>query len=435
MKRSASRKVAIAAAALATCFGAAACSGSNGPGSGSGKIHLTLVMAGSTIDQKTYQQRADLYTKVHPNVTVTVKNLPVANANQELSTMIVGGDAPDIVEVGAVGSIGESLFAKGQLASLGGYIKAAGMDLSKTFNPGLISGYAYKGQQYGIPDRGGYIIFYYNKTMFKKADVPLPANGWTWNQFVSDAKKLTIVKNGKTVQWGAAVDNWEPAVDSVAHSFGATPVNSTLTKATLDSPQYENALQQYNDLVWKWHVSPTPQDYANYGQNVNRDALFAEGKTAMIWAGPWDIPADAQAHVNFGITAPPTGTPGHGNMMAAGTGLAISAQSHYKQTAFDVIKTMTSPAGEMQIVKNHEDIPAAVADIPAWAKTLPSGVSYNQLAAASNMIFTPEFPVQQVQMLDVMQQDLFPFFAGKETVSTAAQKATTDVNQVLSAGS
>jgi multiple sugar transport system substrate-binding protein len=391
-------------------------------------------MAGSTIDQQTYQERADLYTKAHPNVTVTVKNLPVANSNQQLSTMIAGGDSPDIVEVGAVNSIGESLFAKGELLNLNSYIKSAGMDLQKTFNPGLISGYAYKGQQYGIPDRGGYIVFYYNKTMFKKAGLAFPTDSFTWNQFVNDAKKLTIVKNGKTVQWGAAVDNYEPAVDSVTHSFGAAPFNSTVTKSTMDTAQYENALQDYNDLVWKYHVSPSPQDYANFGSNVNRDALFAEGKTAMIWAGLWDIPTDAQDHISFGITDPPQGIPGEPNMMAAGTGLAVSSQSKYPQIAFDVIQTMTSAAGEMKIVENHEDIPAVVADIPAWANTLPSGVSYSQLAAASNMIFTPQLPVQQVSALDSMQEDLYPFFTGGEAVSKAAEKATTDVNQILAGG-
>ena len=394
-----------------------------------------MVMAGSTIDQQTYQERADLYTKAHPNVTVTVKNLPVANSNQELSTMIAGQDAPDIVEVGAVNSIGESLFAKGQLLNLTSYIKSAGLNLQRTFNPGLISGYAYKGEQYAIPDRGGYIVFYYNKAMFEKAGLPLPTDGWTWSQFVSDAQKLTVVQGGKTVQWGAAIDNWEPAVDSVTHSFGASPVSSDLTSATLDSPQYENALSSYNDLVWKYHVSPSPQDYANYGQNVNRDALFAEGKAAMIWAGLWDIPTDVQDHINFGIMDPPTGTPGDGNMMAAGTGLAVSAQSHYPQVAFDVIQAMTSPAGEMKIVQNDEDIPAAVADIPAYEKTLPAGVLYSQLAAAGNMIFTPQFPVQQVQMLTTIQTDLTAFFDGKQQVGPAVEKATTDVNQILSAGS
>jgi multiple sugar transport system substrate-binding protein len=388
-------------------------------------------MAGSTGDQQTYQERVDLYTKAHPNVTISVKNLPVANSNQELSTMIAGQDAPDIIEVGAVDSIGESLFAKGQLANLSSFIKSAGLNLQQTFNPGLISGYAYKGEQYAIPDRGGYIVFYYNKTMFQKAGLPLPTEGWTWNQFVNDAKKLTIVKNGKTVQWGAAIDNWEPAIDSVTHSFGANTFNSAMTQSTMASPQYEDALQQYNDLVWKWHVSPSPQDYANLGQNVNRDALFAEGKTAMIWAGLWDIPSDVEGGVSFGITDPPSGTAGAPNMMAAGTGLAVSAQSHYQQIAFDVIKSMTSPAGEMKIVQNHEDIPAVLADIPAWSKTLPAGVSYDQLAAASNMIFTPEFPVSQVQALTAMQTDLYPFFEGSETVSKAAAKAATDVNQIL----
>lgn len=391
-------------------------------------------MNGSTTDSQTYQERAALYTKSHPNVTVTVKNIPVANYSQELATMLAGGDSPDIIEVGPIQNTGAPLFAKGQLVDLGSFIKSSGLNLQTTFNPAMTEGYVYKGHQYALPDRGGYVVFYYNKTMFAKAGLALPTDGWTWNQFLADAKKLTIVKDGKTVQWGAAVDNWEQAVDSVTHSFGGNLVNSGLTQATLDSPQYENALQMYNDLAWKWHVSPTPQDYANLGQNVNRDALFAEGKTAMIWAGPWDIPSDVQAGVQFGITEPPQGHPGMPNMITAGTGLAISSQSHYQQTAFDVIQAMTSSAGEMKIVQNHEDIPAAVADIPAWAKTLPTGVSYGQLAAASNMIFSPVVPTEANQMLDVVQQDLYPFFTGQETADKAAQKATADVNQILTAG-
>jgi multiple sugar transport system substrate-binding protein len=248
---------------------------------------------------------------------------------------------------------------------------------------------------------------------------------------VQDAKKLTIVQNGKTVQWGAAVDNWEEAIDSVTHSFGADQVNSSYTQATMSDPAYRSALGLYNDLAWKLHVSPTLQDYANYGANVNRDALFADGKTAMIWAGLWDIPVDYQDKLSFGISEPPIGAAGNANMMGVGTALTVGAHSAYTQTDFNIVKCMTSPTAQRIMVNNREDIPSSLVDQPLWVKTLPPGVSYAALAQDGDMVFSPRSPAVFDTMQTVISQDLYPLFTGKETVAAATQSANSEVNSLL----
>jgi multiple sugar transport system substrate-binding protein len=392
------------------------------------KIHLVLTMWGSSLDQKTYQERADLYTKSHPNVTVSVKLLPNTNYDEKLETMIAGGDSPDIVEVSQDYA---PLAAKGAIISLSSYVKKADMHVHQIYSKGYVSGYMYNNKLYALPDRGGYIALFYNKKMFKKAGLAYPKAGWTWSQFLTDARKLTIVKDGKTVQWGCAVDNWWPEYLAFTHSAGGHEVNQAGTKATMDSAAFRKGLQFYWNLIYKYHVSPDAKQWADYGSDINRDNLFLENKNAMSISGFWDISSFSNAHMDFGIAPVPVAPEGHPSMVTAGTGLAIASGSAHKNTAFKVIKFMTSAAGEMPIVTNHEDIPANKADVSAWVKTLPDGLSYKQMELSQQDIFSPRIPPQWNEMQTDISEDFTPLWDGTTTVKKATEAATKKVDSIL----
>jgi multiple sugar transport system substrate-binding protein len=270
--------------------------------------------------------------------------------------------------------------------------------------------------------------------MFDKAGVPLPTAGWTWDEFTAAAQKLTIVDGGKTVQYGVAIDDWPNAVESVVRSFGGTLLNDALTAPAIDSPQYRKGLQMYDDLAAKLKVSPTLQDYANFGQNVNRDALFAQGKTAMIWAGLWDIPDFVKQGLSFGIVPPPTGEAGNPTMLAFGTGLAVGARSKNQDAAWEVVKYMFSVDGQRPIVTNQEDVPSAKSLLPEWEKGLPQGVSYDELAKASDQVFADQTPPQINEIEKQVQQDLYPFFTGSATVEQVTSTAASHIKATLAGG-
>ncbi len=57
---------------------------------------------------------------------------------------------------------------------------------------------------YAFPYAWVTTVLYYNKDMFDKAQLAYPNDKWTWDDFLSAAKKLTLDTNGdgKTDQWG-----------------------------------------------------------------------------------------------------------------------------------------------------------------------------------------------------------------------------------------
>ncbi|GMA60188.1 sugar ABC transporter substrate-binding protein [Alicyclobacillus fastidiosus] len=415
----------IGLSALVTGCGSQSTGNSTGTTSTSGqKIHLTMTVWGSTLDTKTYQERVDLYTKLHPNVTITVKNLP--KYDQQVETMIAGGDAPDIM---AVSQDAVGFGQEGAVLNLTPYIKQAGMNLNSIYEPGYLGEYQYQGQQYGLPDRGGYIITYYNKDMFKKAGLTDPTNGWTWNQFLTDAKKLTITNGGKTTQWGFAGGTWWPVYGSFVQENGGKILNSSLNQSELGSSATQNALTWVNNLSYKWHVAPTTVQYANMGSGVTGDELFGQGKVALLTTGFWDIASYVQDKINFGIAPMPVGK--QGGMETVGTGLAVCAKSKYPQVAFQVLEFLESKAGQAPIVQNGEDVPATKAGMAMWIKSLPKSVSFSSLQSAQSDVFSPQIPPQWNQLQTSLSNDLTPFFNGEKSLNSILSKTNSDVNSLV----
>lgn len=414
--------------AIACALALTACSSGNG--AGSGPTQLVMTIWGSDNDTKTYQERADAYTVTNPDVKVTVRNIPVDNYAQQVNTMLSGGDAPDLILVD--GNSAPGLASRGALVDLSPLIQAANLDPASVVDAGRLTGYALNGKQYALPDRGGNIVFYYNKTMFDAAGVAYPTAGWTWDQMVSAAQKLTIREGDQTTQWGVAVDDWPNATASVLTSFGCVWFNDDMTKSTVDSPECQNGLQKYGDLSLTLKVSPTLQEYADYGQNVNRDALFAQSQAAMIWAGVWDVPDFVAQGLSFGLVPPPIGVAGNPNMQAFGTGIAIASASKNQDAAWGVLQYMFSPDGQRPIVTNQQDVPSAKVLMSDWQANLPAGVTYDEVLKAGDLVFSQAAPPQIGEITQQFQKDLNPFFNGQATAADTLTKAAASMNSILS---
>jgi maltose-binding protein MalE len=159
--------------------------------------------------------------------------------------------------------------------------------------------------------------------------------------------------------------------------------------------------------------------------------LFEKNKAAMLITGFWDIGACIQAKDNFGIAPLPLGPKG-GGMETVGTGLAVAAQSKYPAVAFDVIKFLETKAGQAPIVTNGEDVPATKAGMNLWIKSLPKGVSFDTLQNTQNEVFSPHIPPQWNQLQDGLGNDLAPFFNGKQSLAAVVQKASSDIDNLIS---
>ena len=66
---------------------------------------------------------------------------------------------------------------------------------------------------------------YYNKDAFDKAGIPYPDENWTWEDFETPPKKLTVVENGKVEQWGCDALGFQGLWYSLIRTFGDDIVN------------------------------------------------------------------------------------------------------------------------------------------------------------------------------------------------------------------
>ena len=63
----------------------------------------------------------------------------------------------------------------------------------------LLEGFSEGGTLYGLPSGTQTMVMYYNKDIFDEKGVEYPKEGWTWDEFLETAEKLTYEENGKTV--------------------------------------------------------------------------------------------------------------------------------------------------------------------------------------------------------------------------------------------
>lgn len=391
---------------------------------GAATVNLTWAVWGGTGDTETYQARADLYAKSHPNIHINVINL--GKYDQQVETMIAAGKAPDLMNA-AQDAAGFGV--NGALMDLTPDIKQSHFDINR-FEPGYIGEYQYHGSTYALPDRGGYIMMYYNKDMFAKAHVAPPTRNWTWNDFLNAAKKLTIKKGNKTVQWGYAGSGWWPVYGSFVHQAGGDFLNADESAGTATSAATTKAMNFTQDLAYKWHVTPTQVEWANMGAGEGGDAMFGQGKIAMLFTGFWDIGGYASTKgLNFGIAPLPKGS--QGGMETVGTGVGICNESQHKQEAWDFLQWLSTPVGQHPIVTHGEDIPATKAGMPLWINALPKGLSYKELGAAANEVFSPRIPPTWNQLQTAEGNDLTPFWNGTATYASIAQKLDQDINTAL----
>src|SRR4029079_6398259 len=113
--------------------------------------------------------------KDNPDITLDVQPLPINGYLDKFTAAALGGSPPDVVDLDSTWV--STAAAKGLLQDLKDVV--AKIDV-KDLSPAVFNASAFKGVQYAIPNRGGPGVWYYNKTLFDKAGIPYPKDGWTY---------------------------------------------------------------------------------------------------------------------------------------------------------------------------------------------------------------------------------------------------------------
>jgi ABC-type glycerol-3-phosphate transport system substrate-binding protein len=181
--------------------------------------------------------------------------------------------------------------------------------------------------------------------------VPYPADGWTADDLVAKARRLTRQEAG-VQYWGYQVNGGYLRNFPWIRLNGAREWDTHVEpkKSQWDSPAVANELQlQLVDLINRFRVAP-PRTGAPAEQNH-----IQFGFAAMKMEGPWFLPqmwgpkARRGGGLPYDVVAMPRGTEQHAVHLQHGH--TVNAQTKRQDVAWELVKWVASDQGQRRIAE------------------------------------------------------------------------------------
>ena len=410
------RKIAALTVSLALAAAATACSSSNSSSSAGGKVTLSYAIWDQT-QEPAMKQIVAAFEKQNPNISVDIQLTPYADYFTKLQTAASAGSAPDVFWMN--GPNFQLYASNGQLLSL------AGLPIDTADYPSsMVSLYNYEGTQYGVPKDFDTVGLWYNKAIFKAADVALPTADWTWADFDAAAAKLTDKAKG-IYAVGATLEGQENFYDTIFQA-GGTVISANGKSSGYDSPASISGLEFWTDLIAKGE-SPS---LAQMTDTAPID-MFESGKLAMFWGGSWDANAFAQnanTKTNVDVTVLPKGV--KRATVIHGLANVIYAKSPHAQQAEKFVEFLGSQQAADIEADTGTVIPAYNNTQQAWVKAYPR---YDLQSFLDELAYAVPYPISKdTAAWNTLESNLLPkAWDLSESVPTVAAQLATQMNQAL----
>lgn len=313
------------------------------------KIKLTFSHWGSTADAAVYQARAELFEAQHENIEVEIVYIPEDYVTK-ITTAMASDTAPDVM---VIAEEANAFAYHGQLLPMNDYLEAAGVNLEERVGAAAAGAYTYDGNVYGLADRAGCSVCYYNKDLFDAAGIAYPNADWTRDDFLAAAKAIATDADVNDKVWGYVQEDWFPYWMSWVYGGNGCVVDAEGNIA-VDSAENVASLTFMRDLVSVHGVTPSRAQMASIGTGATASSLFASGKAAMYCTGAWGI-ASFKDVENLNWDMAPLwdkATP------AFGSAICINAKTAHPDEAFELANFMNSEEAQALIAENCEDVPS-----------------------------------------------------------------------------
>jgi multiple sugar transport system substrate-binding protein len=314
------RSVAVLCAAGLLAAWLTACSSSSDDGQSEGVVKLTFWHGYTEADGKVLDKIVEDFNASQDHVKVSTQIKPWDVIDDTLLPALSAKNGPEIVAMPAERV--PVYAAKGAFESLKDFYAEDSSNTS-ALNKGAVDMVTVKGAPYAVPTGFVPLALFYNKALFAKAGIATaPA---TWDEWVADAKKLTVDKNGdgKPEQYGVALPDHATVANglwpSLFYGNGGQIVEDGKT-AVIDSPQNAETIEFWRKAVVDDKISPTGLD------GIKSDQLFSSGKAAMTVGGPWMASIATENKIDYGIAAVPAG-PSAQAASAIGVAMGTTAQA------------------------------------------------------------------------------------------------------------
>ena len=264
------------------------------------KIELVYSYWGSTVEKEAVETMINEFNKLQPNIKAKGLHIP-QNYAMKLQTMIAAGNAPDVMKMGQTSF--RDWADRNAYLELNPFLEEDPDVSLETWARVKVENYTVDGKFYGVSGCLEPMLIFYREDLFDEAGVSYPPaeEPWTWDEFLSAAKKLTKEEGGQITQYGVeTADRWLINASYVLANGGKV-FNESVTETLLAEPEAVEALQRLVDLELKHRVDPQ----SRFLQLIGAGSLEAlgTGRVAMLMEGHWVLGDLAQMEfpLNIGV--------------------------------------------------------------------------------------------------------------------------------------
>jgi multiple sugar transport system substrate-binding protein len=326
-----------------------------GAGSDDGVTLITVMVAGDPEEVEAYRAVVDAFDRSQEEVDAEL--LPFAERDElilRLSTSIAGGQPPDLFLMNY--RYYGQFAARGALEAVGPYLRDSAAFASKEFFDTAMTPFEWDGEQMCLPQNVSSLVVYYNADRFADAGLPLPAEGWTWDDMVRSARALTSDDDGDgtTDVYGLGVDPEIIRLAPLIWSNGGSLVDDEAapTRFDFDAPAV-TAMQRFIDLRSLHEVTPTDEE----AESEDLESRFLNDRLGMLMESRRVVPT-LRTISSFGWDVAPF--PGMREQVSVlhSDAYCITAGSDAKDASWRFIEFALGPEGQRITAEAGRTVPS-----------------------------------------------------------------------------
>lgn len=318
----------------------------------SGNKRITIVTQANGDGLKALIGKAEQFERESNGIEVHIEQ---ANGNFEVLNRLQRGEPGDLIHMS------ESVFApylrQGYIMDLMPFLQADTSLFEADFYGGALAGPSFEGKLAALPIDIHVPLIYYRKQSFADAGLPEPVDGWSFEQFLETALRLTK-GNRYGFRIGCDIELFEPFVKRGGGSY-LSPDGGT-AKGYADSEATAKALQGIVDWFRVHRIAPFHVEGGCFNENF-----------AMVYDFTWWLPHILHQHAGeYGVVGLPRSAEGADtNMMYMG-GYGISTACQNPEDAWRLLKQLSVPETDRPLSLLPAAKPVALrlglAESPYW---------------------------------------------------------------------
>jgi multiple sugar transport system substrate-binding protein len=338
------------------------------PAQGQAEGDVSFAFWGDPAEAGAYEEVIATFENEVPGIDVAAQYTPGRDDYaKRVSTAFAGGAPPDVFLIN-YRDYGQYA-ASGALEPLGARLDASDTIAEEDFYELPIEAFRYQGGELMcIPQNISSLVVYYNVDLFEQAGVPLPAAGWTLDDFVAAATALTVDKDGDGVNevHGLVTESSLIRYAPFIWSAGGEIVDDTdhPTRLTLDTPEAREAIEWFINLGARGHDVVPSEAEVLAEDDLSR---FMHGRAAMLLQSRRVVPTLREID-GFRWDVAPLPQDKQSAGILHSDAFCMSTTARDKNAAWAFIEYAVGPAGQEILARTGRTVPSmkSVAESPVF---------------------------------------------------------------------